>query len=314
MSAKPGTLPRWADVGGSIVVPPAGTLNVGHLSNQAPLHSYENWYKNLVYLWIVYLNDGDVTMNNVLANGTLTVKGNTTLGDNAAVDTVTVNADVTLSAGSDLAVGGNASVTGALTVAGNTTLGDNSAVDTVTVNADLTLSAGSDLLVLGNSIVSALAAGSLVITVNQNITLSGTGKIKHGSRSISYAPTPSQVITISGTAAVSPGSGLPGASLTASSQYRIPVPIPDTTCTIRTVLISDRLSGASFTTFIEKYNNSSGVLYTTVTTTGGSGTGVVTSTITGGVQLIQQETLWIELLAPAGGLHITNVCCTYDSV
>lgn len=58
MAAKPGTLPRWADVGGAIVVPGAGKLDVGYVPGERPPAQYENWHKNLVYQWMQYLSDG----------------------------------------------------------------------------------------------------------------------------------------------------------------------------------------------------------------------------------------------------------------
>lgn len=72
MSVKPGSLPRWADVGGAIVVPPSGSLDVGHVAGSQPLNSYENWYKNLVYLWTQYLSDGNLTGNHTIT-GSLAV-------------------------------------------------------------------------------------------------------------------------------------------------------------------------------------------------------------------------------------------------
>lgn len=56
MGAKPSTLPRWANVGGAIVVPSSGKLDVGWVSAERPPAQYLNWYQNLVYLWVVFLD------------------------------------------------------------------------------------------------------------------------------------------------------------------------------------------------------------------------------------------------------------------
>lgn len=54
--AKPTTLPRWADVGGAIVVPASGKLDVGWVTAERPPAQYMNWWMNLVYQWTLYLN------------------------------------------------------------------------------------------------------------------------------------------------------------------------------------------------------------------------------------------------------------------
>lgn len=58
MSTKPATLPRWADVGGALVTPAAGKLNVGWVPGDRPPAQYKNWLQYWNYKWIEYLNDG----------------------------------------------------------------------------------------------------------------------------------------------------------------------------------------------------------------------------------------------------------------
>lgn len=58
MSAKPSSLPRWADVGGAIVVPNSGKLDVGWVAAERPPAQYQNWLLNLGYQWDAYLSDG----------------------------------------------------------------------------------------------------------------------------------------------------------------------------------------------------------------------------------------------------------------
>lgn len=59
-ASKPGTLPRWADVGGNIVNPPSGKKDVGWVAAEAPSDGYWNWFNNLTYQWAAWLNDFEV--------------------------------------------------------------------------------------------------------------------------------------------------------------------------------------------------------------------------------------------------------------
>jgi len=193
MSAKPGTLPRWANVGGAIVVPPAGTQDVGHVAGEQPLHSYENWYKNLVYQWIVWLNDGDVALHNVSATGTLAVTGaatfdgNVTLG-NAAGDAInplgafTASEGITVPTGKAVAINGSST----LSVGGATTLAAMTASGLVTANAGVTVATGQAVTLSGTATLTVNGTTTLndnvTLASNKNITFQGTGKIKHPSR------------------------------------------------------------------------------------------------------------------------------------
>lgn len=58
MAAKPTSLPRWATGGGAGVTEPTeGKKDTGWLFLERPAHEYLNWLLNLVYLWVVYLDD-----------------------------------------------------------------------------------------------------------------------------------------------------------------------------------------------------------------------------------------------------------------
>ncbi len=97
----------------------------------------------------LYVNNGDTTnfsvdkaTGNVSTNGTLNVKGNTTLGDTAATDTLTVNAKSNFN--NDVAVAGNISATKNISATGNITADGNA-----TINGDTTLgNAASDKLLV----------------------------------------------------------------------------------------------------------------------------------------------------------------------
>lgn len=56
MPAKPGTLPRWADVSGTIVEPPSGKKDVGWVGGEQPPAGWLNWLFNTIHLWASYLN------------------------------------------------------------------------------------------------------------------------------------------------------------------------------------------------------------------------------------------------------------------
>jgi hypothetical protein len=61
MAAKPGSLPRWADVGGAIVVPTSGKKDIGWEPEEKPPAEFLNWFQNLVYQWTDYVDDGELT-------------------------------------------------------------------------------------------------------------------------------------------------------------------------------------------------------------------------------------------------------------
>jgi hypothetical protein len=56
-ASKPLTFPRWANVGGSIVVPPGGKQDIGWIGGEKPAAEYLNWYQKLNYDWVLYLSD-----------------------------------------------------------------------------------------------------------------------------------------------------------------------------------------------------------------------------------------------------------------
>ncbi len=57
MASKPTSLPRWADISGSIVEPSSGKKDVGHEPNEQPPAEHLNWLFNLLYQWADYLGD-----------------------------------------------------------------------------------------------------------------------------------------------------------------------------------------------------------------------------------------------------------------
>ncbi len=54
-STPPATTARWANVGGAITEPTEAKKNVGWVAEK-PAHQAFNWWQNLAYNWLVYLN------------------------------------------------------------------------------------------------------------------------------------------------------------------------------------------------------------------------------------------------------------------
>src|SRR3990172_1579843 len=99
MSAKPTSVPRWADVGGDIVEPTSGKKDIGWVFNEEPPAQYFNWLLNLTYQWLQYLSDGVLDGNfqfldAVDIDGDLNVDGAATFGsvDIGALTVVSVSA------------------------------------------------------------------------------------------------------------------------------------------------------------------------------------------------------------------------------
>jgi hypothetical protein len=59
---KPGTLPRWSETTGGTQsnitpAPSSGRQDIGWLPDDEVLAQWDNWWKNLGYRWLAYLND-----------------------------------------------------------------------------------------------------------------------------------------------------------------------------------------------------------------------------------------------------------------
>jgi hypothetical protein len=58
MATKPVTLPEWAsDAAADVVIPSAGKKLLGWIKGERPPAQYFNWWQELVYNWIQYLDD-----------------------------------------------------------------------------------------------------------------------------------------------------------------------------------------------------------------------------------------------------------------
>lgn len=161
MSAKPGSVARWATTG-AITVPPAGKQDAGWVPGETPPAETFNWLDNLAGLWQQYLNDAAFS------------------GASTFDSTVDVTGDAT--------VGGTLGITGLLTASGGITVPTGRAL---TLAGTATMTTGSGAVVLGGTVaVTGLitATAGLTAAVNQNVTVSGTGGHRHGT----------QMLTISG--------------------------------------------------------------------------------------------------------------------
>lgn len=67
-------MPRWDSTAVNLVVPPSGQLDTGWTTGQVAVSSYDNWYKNLVWQWLNWLN-GNVWDGNIEFTGNVQVDG-----------------------------------------------------------------------------------------------------------------------------------------------------------------------------------------------------------------------------------------------
>lgn len=166
MSTKPSDAGRFAVDGSdvnavNISAPSSGLRGTGFPNNYVPPAGEFNYLENIHYRWQQWLNDGDCAFHNLSASGTFAATGNATLGGTVGI-TGNTTVGGTLGVTSNETVGGTLGVTGAATVAAVTASG------LITANAGVTAGA------------------------NQHVTISGTGLLKHGTRSITYPTVLSQ--------------------------------------------------------------------------------------------------------------------------
>lgn len=79
MSAKPASLPQWATDGTNNTEPSLAQKQTGWTPGQDGVSDYDNWYKELVYRWCQYINDG-VIDGDLSIDGNLDVTGEVTVG------------------------------------------------------------------------------------------------------------------------------------------------------------------------------------------------------------------------------------------
>lgn len=75
MSTKPTVVPEWATDGTNVTTPLSGQQDTGWTANELDVGPYDNWFKNKCALWLNWLNDGDVSFNDVEVLGDLEVDG-----------------------------------------------------------------------------------------------------------------------------------------------------------------------------------------------------------------------------------------------
>ena len=70
MSAKPIQLPQWATDETNNTEPSLGQKETGWVPFQDGVSDYDNWYKQLVYRWCEYIDDGELE-GDIVLDGTL---------------------------------------------------------------------------------------------------------------------------------------------------------------------------------------------------------------------------------------------------
>lgn len=103
MATKPTVLPEWASAGTNNTEPSLSQKQSGWVPDQDGISDYDNWYKELVWQWCKYLNDG-------------VIEGPLTVSIPGAGDALIVNGDVNITG--DTLITGSAVVTGNMDVDG----------------------------------------------------------------------------------------------------------------------------------------------------------------------------------------------------
>ena len=88
MAAKPGSTPRWANVGGAIVVPSSGKQDVGWEAPEKPPAEYFNWFQNLTWQWLDYLDEGILSGPHTFTGGDVTVEDDLLVDNNVIAATL----------------------------------------------------------------------------------------------------------------------------------------------------------------------------------------------------------------------------------
>ncbi len=81
---KPSTLPEWDTTAVNVVVTTSGHKTAGFITDEIPSSKEENYWRNLVYQWIAYLDAG-VWDDNLHVTGTLEVDGDAQFNTNINV-------------------------------------------------------------------------------------------------------------------------------------------------------------------------------------------------------------------------------------
>jgi hypothetical protein len=71
MSTKPTTLPRWSTDLSNATEPSSGQKDTGWTPGQDGISDYDNWVKYWNYKWAEYLNDGDLSLRDIVVSGTV---------------------------------------------------------------------------------------------------------------------------------------------------------------------------------------------------------------------------------------------------
>lgn len=275
MSTKPTDVVRWGETAGgsatsNLTVPSSGHQDTGWALSEAPTSGLFNWLGQRSYKWFQWLNDGDCAFHNLSATGTFGATGNTTLSG-----TLGVTGTSTLS---------SLHVTGTSTLDGNVTAGG-----TLGVTGLITATAG------------------LTAAANQHVTVSGTGRHKHGDMIL-------HVSTVSGDGT---GWGFDSANgyLLASGAGTWTVGIPSVVGwrlkSLTFELWGDGVADLSGGVFL-RHKNSAGAQLTPISATNPAAAWNDQAIDFTDTTIVDGDSFWVNFTANAANLRVGEIRVTFD--
>jgi hypothetical protein len=247
MATKPTiALARFADqVGSDVVAPSGGLRDTGFVAGTAAVQSFVNELFKQHYFWDLYLNDGALVGNHTIAG---------TLG---------VSSALTVTAGGLVVSAGGAAITGALAVTGAAAVSTTLAVTGATT---LTGAVGTNAINAAGLIT---ANAGLTAGTNQNITLAGTGVLKHGTWTKLIVPNPNGPTFT--TTFASMNVSVQNATVQLDQHFLI----GDVITAIR-IAVTDNVTGpTTLSSTLRKFTNGSGSPATVATSNTSSGAGTL---------------------------------------
>lgn len=162
----------------NFTAPSSGQRDTGWVLNQIPPSSVATYLQNKTYRWLQFLDEVFKVAGTAVADFKLT-------GAMAVTGTLAAGGALTVSSGG-AAITGTLAVTGGATV--STTLGVTGAATvggTLGVTGAITATGGINAFTANGLIT---ASAGVTASANQHVTVSGSGELKHGDRTLSLSP------------------------------------------------------------------------------------------------------------------------------